>query len=107
MKAFKGCVNRECKAYKTRVSYKEKFEYCPHCGEKLEYVCANCWKVLEQNVQRLCVGCSVEKEEKKEQKKEKVINAGKAIVSVAPVIWKQKDKIVDFTKKAVNVIKKK
>lgn len=38
MKAYKGCVNRECKSFKHKKHYKDEFEYCPICGEKLEYV---------------------------------------------------------------------
>lgn len=46
MKAYKGCVNRECKSFKRKDHYKDEYNYCPICGDKLEYVCADCWKVL-------------------------------------------------------------
>ena len=57
MKAYKACVNRECKSFKRKEHYKDEYNYCPICGDKLEYVCADCWKVLDHNTEKYCASC--------------------------------------------------
>lgn len=106
MKASKGCVNRECKSFKKKTKYKESFEFCPICGEKLEYVCADCWKVLEHSDKHLCEACKV----KREQAQEKRIDQAKKVVApvavVVGTVWKNKEKIMNVGKKAIKVVKK-
>ncbi len=106
MKASKGCVNRECKSFKEKTKYKESFEFYPICGEKLDYVCADCWKVLEHNDKHLCEACKV----KREQAHEKRIGQAKKIVAPAVAAvsfaWKNKDKAIEIGKKAIKVVKK-
>lgn len=92
MKASKGCVNRECKSFKKKTKYKESFEFCPICGEKLEYVCADCWKVLEHGDKHLCEACKVKREQAQENR---IDQAKKVVVPVAAVVgtvWKKKKK---------------
>lgn len=106
MKAFKGCVNRECKAYKSKIHYKDNYDFCPQCGEKVEYVCAECWKVLDHNDKKYCIGCETRRAEKREQNIKKVKSVGAVVVSAGAAAWKKKDKIIDITKTAIKVIKK-
>lgn len=103
MKAFKGCVNRECKAYKKRIHFKDSYEYCPHCSQEIEYVCADCWKVLEQNNNRLCIACKAKQEQKRANQIDQIKQVGPAVVGAAGTAWKYKDKIVDAGKKAAEV----
>lgn len=107
MKAYKGCVNRECKSYKTRTHYKDDFEYCPICGEKLEYVCENCWKVLDSNTDKYCERCKMEREQKRELRKQNAKKCGSVIIGTAVAFSsaaiKHKDKI---TKVAMKIVKK-
>lgn len=42
MKAPKSCTNKECNAYIKKIKFKEEYDYCPFCGSKLQYVCADC-----------------------------------------------------------------
>lgn len=106
MKAFKGCVNRDCKAYTKKVHYKDDYNYCPYCGDDLEYVCADCWKVLEHNDKKYCTACEVKREQIRQQKFDKAKAVGVAVVGAGKVVWDHKDKVADVTKAAVKVIKK-
>lgn len=106
MKAIKGCVNRECESFTKKKAYKDKFKFCPICGEELEYVCSDCWKVLEHNTEKYCISCKMNHEQKKAQQADKVKAAGATIAGVATVAWKNKDKIVEVGKNAVKIIKK-
>ena len=65
MKAFKGCTNSDCKAYK-KIHYKKEDQFCVKCGQKLSFVCAECWKRMEKDKEKYCISCSAEKEQKYE-----------------------------------------
>lgn len=106
MKASKGCVNRECKSFKKKTKYKDNYEFCPICGEKLEYVCADCWKVLEHNDKHLCEACKVKREQAHEKRIDQVKKAGAPVVAVAAAAWKNKNKIIEVGKQAVKAVKK-
>lgn len=112
MKAYKGCVNRECKSFKHKKHYRDEFEYCPICGEKLEYVCADCWKVMEHSTERYCASCKA----KHEQNRDRKIQQGKEMLKIIPVvpaaklIVKNKGVILkkanDFKGVVINIVKK-
>lgn len=110
MKAYKGCVNRECKSFKRKDHYKDEYNYCPICGEKLEYVCADCWKVLEHSTEKYCASCSAKREQKKENIKENVKDWGTLAVGAASTVGglavKHKDKFAAAGKAAMKIIKK-
>ncbi|MDB7989888.1 hypothetical protein DXC78_03975 [Faecalicoccus pleomorphus] len=110
MKACKGCVNRECKSFKHKTHYKDEYEYCPICGEKLEYVCADCWKVMDHSTEKYCVSCAAKREQKKENIKENIKDWGTLAVSAASAVGglavKNKDKIAAAGKAAMKIIKK-
>lgn len=110
MKAYKGCVNRECKSFKGKRHYKDKYDYCPFCGGKLEYVCADCWKVLEHNTEKYCVSCEAKREQKRAQQIQGIKEGGKAVAGAVGVFgglaMKHKSKIIDAFNATVKVIKK-
>ena len=66
MKAFKGCTNQSCGAYK-KIHYKKKDQYCSKCGYTLDFVCADCWKPMESDENRLCTSCAAKKEQTRAQ----------------------------------------
>lgn len=105
-KAFRGCVNVKCESYKKK-HYKDDLEYCPNCGKELEYVCAKCWKVMDDNSEKYCLSCKANNE----QKIEKIKAAGLKIVggvgAVGFAIWQNRDKLVKATKVVVNKVVKK
>ena len=69
MKAFKGCVNPEWSCYKKK-HYKKSDQYCLKCGEPLHFVCAECWKVLEDDQSRYCSYCEAARKDRREDKKQ-------------------------------------
>lgn len=110
MKAFKGCINRECDAFQKRIHYKGEYRYCPYCAQKIEYVCADCWTVLEQNHKRLCPDCQkihqANRQQKIQQGKGIVAGAVGVAVKAAPEVLKHKKEIIAGGKKAAQMIAK-
>ena len=106
MKAFKGCVNNRCKAYK-KEHYKDSFDHCPVCGEKLEYVCADCWKVMDDNSEKYCASCKAKREQKREQIKSAGLKVLGGVGAVGVAAWNNKDKLVKVGKVVVNNVVKK
>lgn len=120
MKAFKGCVNPKCETYKKK-QYKNEDEYCTKCGEKLFYVCADCWKQLDTNKERYCITCKAMREDKKDQRVEKVkevakkatsaFAAGGAVMAATAKSVQQFEKsykvLADASKKVIKVVIKK
>lgn len=109
MKAFKGCTNPSCKAYK-KIQYKATDEYCKKCGQKLYYVCSECWMVLQDDKSRFCEGCKTKKGQKKQGNLVKAKNAGEAaagglatIAAGAVFVANNSEKIVDSVVKIVKV----
>ena len=41
MKAFKGCTNSDCKAYK-KIHYKKEDQFWVKGGQQLSLICAEC-----------------------------------------------------------------
>lgn len=106
MKAFKGCVNRECVSFINKVHYKDSFDYCPKCSQKLEYVCVDCWKVLEQSTSRYCESCKVKREQDRAQKMDVVKKVGAGATVIVVGFFKNKDKIINVAKKTAKLIEK-
>lgn len=120
MKAFKGCVNPDCVAYKKK-HYKEDDDYCTKCGEKLYYVCADCWKQIETNAERYCIPCKAIRADRRDQRTEKAKETSKkafrAMAAVGPFmvaaaknvkqIEKSGKTLVETGKKVANIITKK
>ena len=55
----KGCPNEQCENHIHQVKQYEGDEYCPKCGSRLVYVCANCFQEIEnqEDVHRFCNWC--------------------------------------------------
>lgn len=111
MKAFKGCTNPDCKAYK-KIHYKKADAFCLKCGNPLSFVCAECWKPMEDGKERYCISCAAEKEQHRAEGWDTVKKVGGAVgaaVLAVPAVIKNSDKLAKDAKKAaeaaVKVIK--
>lgn len=114
MKAFKGCTNIECIAYK-KTHYKKEDKYCPKCGKPLSFVCAECWKPLEDGSEKYCISCKAKKEQKRAEQMGAVKKVGAGVVgvvgAVGPVIANAANKkngklILNAAGKVLKVVKK-
>lgn len=108
MKAFKGCTNLDCKAYK-KIHYKKEDQFCVKCGQPLSFVCAECWKPMEEDKEKYCISCLAEKEQKKAQAMDKAKKAGAgalgamgAVAGVVMQVGNNADTVANGAKKAVN-----
>lgn len=109
MKAFKGCTNPDCKAYK-KIHFKKDDQFCLKCGEPLSFVCAECWKVMDSNKEKYCISCAAQKEQKQQQRINKVKNGGGVVLAGVGAVAvgvkqlsKNMDVIVEGGKKIVKV----
>ncbi|MGO5359505.1 hypothetical protein ACTQYZ_09535 [Anaerofustis sp. LCP19S3_F7] len=112
MKKLKGCFNKECKAFFRKDKFKEDYEYCPMCGQKLSYVCTEkqCYNLLENPLAGICEDCIKKKEEQKEKRKEtaqNVVDMGSKAVEKVAENAPQIVAAVGIGKKAINIIAKK
>lgn len=110
MKAFKGCTNPECKTYK-KTHYKKDDGFCPKCGNPLSFVCAECWKPMEDGKVKHCISCAAEKEQHRAEKRDALKKGGSKVIAVAgaavvavPKLVKDSDKLVKDTKKAADAV---
>lgn len=83
MKRYKGCVNPECDAFKEEIKFNEENLYCSKCGCKLEYVCKDCHKVLEDDSKKYCKHCEAKRHDKLQKAKDIGVAVGTTIVAVA------------------------
>ena len=79
-KRIKGCPNVTCPEFQAKAKYEADDNYCKKCGTPLTFVCAKCFRKIEDvEGQRLCPDCEC-------RKKTKVSDATKK----AAVVVKQK-----------------
>ncbi len=100
MKAFKGCTNLNCEAYK-KLKFKDNDKFCTKCGEPLSYVCADCWKVMADNTERYCTICGALREQKKKDLIDGTINKAAAIGGVVAVAVPAAGKVLKQSKSAL------
>ena len=79
-KRIKGCPNVTCPEFQAKAKYEADDNYCKKCGTPLTFVCAKCFRKIEDvEGKRLCPDCEG-------RKKTKVSDATKK----AAVVVKQK-----------------
>ncbi len=83
MKRYKGCINPECDAFKEQTKYKEENLYCPNCGCKLEYVCKDCHKALEDDSDAFCKHCLAKRHDRFQKVKDIGVAVGTTLLAVA------------------------
>lgn len=64
-KRIKGCPNTECERHNSKHKYKATDKYCTICGSELIFVCAECFKEIEDSpdMHRYCENCKAEKKQ--------------------------------------------
>lgn len=82
---IKGCRNVHCRYNKERKHLPLDYNYCPICGEKVGLVCRECFAEIEDlgKTHFRCDACEAAKEERAEERKEKLVKAGKKIAEPA------------------------
>ena len=62
---IKGCPNIDCDRHNSKYKYKSSDKYCTLCGSELIYVCAECYKEIEDapDMHRYCENCKAEKKQ--------------------------------------------
>lgn len=105
MKAFKGCTNKECSAYR-KIRYKDADNYCKRCGNELFYVCGDCWMEMSSSANQFCTACETKKEQKREQMLAKgrdgakfALGAVGTAASIVATLGKDSDKLIHGAKK--------
>ena len=68
----KGCYNLTCSRYRKEHKYKSTDNYCTICGEKLIYVCAECFAKLEDTDEKICNECQKKHQEQRQKVKDGV-----------------------------------
>lgn len=101
MKAIKGCTNFECKAYK-KIHFKKDDQFCTKCGKPLSFVCAECWKAMENDTEHYCMSCNALREQKRVQMIDSAKGAIAGIGTVASMVGAaalNANKLADNSKK--------
>lgn len=117
---IKGCRNVHCRYNKERKHLPLDYNYCPICGEKVGLVCRECFAEIEDlgKTHFRCDACEAAKEERAEERKEKLVKAGKktaepaadvavdavkkvAVMKAVPAAGKVVKKVVPVAGKAV------
>ena len=104
-KRIKGCPEPGCARHNEHYKYKPDDMFCTLCGSQLVYVCAKCFKEIEdtEDQRRYCEECKpkkskdgaesqkpAKKEKKKEKKEKKASGKGKEAVSRSVAVIKGK-----------------
>lgn len=105
MKAFKGCTNSNCRAYK-KIHYKKEDQFCVKCGQPLSFVCAECWKPMEEDRERYCISCRALKEQNREKAIENAKKVGMGAITVMSIVAGAVHKIGDNSDEIVKGAKK-
>lgn len=96
---IKGCGNVHCRYNKERKHLPLDYNYCPICGEKVGLVCRECFAEIEDlgKTHFRCDACEAAKEERAEERKEKLVKAGQQVkAKVAEPVF---DEAMDAVKK--------
>lgn len=96
---IKGCRNVHCRYNKERKHLPLDYNYCPICGEKVGLVCRECFAEIEDlgKTHFRCDACEAAKEERAEERKEKLVKAGQQVkTKVAEPVF---DEAMDAVKK--------
>lgn len=92
MGKVKGCINKECIASQEKTIYKDEYDYCIKCGNKLYYVCKKCYTKLPDDWEKYCVRCIAEKKDKKERVLKTTFGVAGIVGSAVIGLWTEVNK---------------
>lgn len=99
MGMVKGCINEKCIARKKKIHYKKTDEFCSKCGNKLFYVCADCFKQLPDDSQKYCITCAATRKDKKDAAKNGAKKIGGGVLAVGGIVLSAGKIVVDVIRK--------
>lgn len=99
MGMVKGCLSENCIARKKRIHYKKTDEFCSKCGNKLSYVCADCFKQLPDDSQKYCITCAANRKDKKDTAKSAVGKIGGGVLAVGGIVLSAGKIVADVIRK--------
>lgn len=82
MRRVKGCINKACVANQKKITFNESDDYCTKCGNKLYYVCRECYTQLPDDSEKYCVRCLAEKHDRKDH----TLKAGGTVLTVGGAV---------------------
>lgn len=110
---IKTCLNDDCDKKNVIGKYKVTDKYCVKCGGPLVHVCKQCGVPIENDRQEICDDCVARIDSLKEQRKQVIVDAGKAAlgflptaISLAASLMKPGSPIAKQVKKVDKVINK-
>lgn len=62
LERVRGCPNAQCENHIRQVKQYAEDDYCPKCGSPLVFVCANCFREIEEpgDSHRYCTQCEAD-----------------------------------------------
>ena len=99
MGTVKGCINENCIARQKQTRYKTTDEFCSKCGNKLSYVCADCFKQLPDDSQKYCITCAAKRNDKKDAAKNAAAKIGGVVLTVGGAVLSAGKIVADVMKK--------
>ncbi|MBW7571627.1 hypothetical protein [Caproiciproducens faecalis] len=99
MGTVKGCINENCIARQKKTCYKKTDEFCSKCGNKLSYVCADCFKQLPDDSQKYCITCAAKRKDTKDTVKNAVGKIGGGVFAVGGIVLSAGKVVADVIRK--------
>lgn len=94
MGKVKGCINEACISNQKKITFKEVENYCSKCGDKLFYVCRECYTQLPDDADKYCERCIAKKQDRKDHAKENALKIGAAIAPLGIAVIGKGEKIL-------------
>ena len=114
-KRIKGCPDPGCERHTGHYKYKADDRFCTLCGSQLVFVCAKCFKEIEdtEDHRRYCEDCKPEKQKdsngpekppkEKKPKEKKKKEPGKSKEAVEKSVAVIKGKVPQIKEKAIQI----
>lgn len=98
MRSVKGCINAACIVSQKKITYKETDDYCSKCGNKLYFVCRECYKQLPDDA-KYCERCIAKKQDRKDRVKDNALKIGGAAFAVSLAVRSKGKEVINVISK--------